>query len=846
MFKRKNASLQNSINRAFIGLALFAVAATPALAQLLEEVVVTAQKREQSIQDVGIAITAFTGDQLDKMGVIESTEIAAMTPGVYTSQSTAGQTKQFTIRGVTQNDFSSHAEAPNAVYIDEGYLASPQTQLFASFDLERVEVLKGPQGTLFGRNATGGLVHYLTRKPTEEFEAYADLTYGRYDKVRVEGAVSGPLTDNLQARVSGVYNYHDSIIENTFPEGNAINPAEAFGGPTWFGSPEGGAADLWTDDQWAIRGQLLWQINDDAELRVSGFGASQTLGSGPYQGEATTAVLNGAGSHVNSIFSQDEPRGCEAIDETTSACVPIALLDGEFFGPGNPVFGPEDAVRPVVGGDLYGYIDADDAGFTTSTDHVTEDFNQFKTSGATGKLTWEFDNFLLTAVSNYMHSSDRTSLDVDSSPIAGLIVMSEQDTDTFSQELRLNGELDNARWVAGFYYLWIDAGYNQGLANSPGGPFTTTLFPMIFGGFDPVAAQAFQQGGAAGLPPLEANTLAQLKTNSYSLFGQLDIDLTDKLTFIAGLRTIIEDKDMHSENDFYANLDDRTVETDIFIAPGHPPDFDDSTSSTLWTGKLEFDYRPNDDWMLYASLSRGVKAGSFNAPLNDGSPRLSDEDFGYDEEVLWAYEVGFKSTLFDGSTRFNGSFYFYDYNDYQAFLFKGSAGSIFNNDAKYKGIEFDLQTNPIDGLDFIFNMSFMDAEVTNLAVAPGVFRDVTPAFTPTAQLAGLARYQFPQSYFGGTFAIQMDANYASSAYHNIRNFQSQKMDGYVIGNARGSWSSSDGTWELQAFLKNLNDARYKTTGFDLSTLCGCSEESYGRPREWGIRVRYNFGGGGNL
>jgi iron complex outermembrane receptor protein len=839
MFDRDTVVRPDVVVRALTGITLFALAASPGLAQVLDEIVVTAQKREQSIQDVGIAITAFTGDQLDRLGIVESTEVTSLTPGVHFSAFTAGQSKQFTIRGVTQNDFSEHAETPNAVYLDEGYLASPQTQLFAAFDLERVEILKGPQGTLFGRNATGGLVHYITRKPTEEFEGYADITYGRYDRIRAEGAVSGPLAANVQGRLSGIYNRHDPIIENTFPFGDPTNPAEAFGGPAWFGSPSG-AEDAWRDDHWAFRAQVQWQISDRAELLLSGNGADQSLGSGHYQGEGTTPVINElTGGHVNSIFAQDEPRGCEAISLQTGNCLPIVLLDGEFFGPGNPVFGPEDALRPVPGGDLFGYIDPDDEGFTTSTDHVTKDFNILKSWSGTGKLTWEFDKFLLTTVSHYMYSRKRTSLDVDSSPHAGLNVMSDQNTDTFSQEVRINGELERARWVAGFYYLWISAGYNQGLANSPGGPFTTTLFPLIFGGFDPVAAQAFLPGGAAGLPALEANTLADLITNSYSVFGQVDFDLTNKLTFIAGLRTIIEDKDMEWTNNYYANFDDRLTETDVLIAPGYAP-FEDKTSDTLWTGKLEMDYRPTEDWLVYVSLSRGVKAGSFNAPLNDGSPRLSDDQIGYDEEVLYAYEIGFKSTLFGGTTRFNGSFYYYDYQDYQAFLFQGSSGAIFNNDAKYKGIELEVQTRPIEGLDFLFNASFIDAEVTNLAVSPGVFRDVTPSFTPQAQLGGVLRYEFPLVAFGGTLAAQMDANYASNAYHNIRNYQTQKMDAYVVGNARLSWISPDGAWELSAFVKNLADERYKVTGFDLSTLCGCSEEGWGRPREWGVRLRYNF------
>jgi len=146
---------------------------------LLEEITVTAQKREQNLQDVPIAITSFTGDQMAKLGVTESFDIAEFSPGVHIGGSIAGQNTQFTIRGVTQNDFNDIVEAPNAVYVDEGYIAVAQGQTFAVLDIERVEILKGPQGTLFGRNATGGLVHYITRKPNfDEVEGYVNVNYG--------------------------------------------------------------------------------------------------------------------------------------------------------------------------------------------------------------------------------------------------------------------------------------------------------------------------------------------------------------------------------------------------------------------------------------------------------------------------------------------------------------------------------------------------------------------------------------------------------------------------------------------------------------------------------------------
>ncbi len=412
--------------------------------------------------------------------------------------------------------------------------------------------------------------------------------------------------------------------------------------------------------------------------------------------------------------------------------------------------------------------------------------------------------------------------------------MNNTEADSFSAEMRFNGEFEQARWVAGFYYLFIDTDFEIGLAFSPFSP--VTLSPALFGGL-----------------PVETDNRAQLETNSYSIFGQLDIDLTDNLTFIAGLRFVREEKDFVYSQGFFVNNDDALKEGfqegatplnfGVFPNGLAYPGLTDSTNDALWTGKLQFEYKPNDDWLLYAGINRGVKAGSFNAKLNDFTPPLATNEIPYDEEVMTAYEVGFKSTIFEGTTRFNGSFYFYDYNDYQAFVFQQSGGFIKNNDAKFKGIEFEVQTSPLDGLDFLFNASFIDATITGLEVASGVFRDVTPSFTPQAQLAGMIRYEWPNVAFGGSFAVQADAYYASSNYHNIRNYEAQQMEARRVGNVKATWYSADEKWEVQGFVDNVADEVYKTTGFDLPTLCGCNEEAYGLPRWWGVRVRYNWDGG---
>lgn len=178
-------------------------AASGLSAAVLEEITVTAQKREESIQDVGIAITAFTGDQLSQLGWTNAQQVTAMAPGVQTIQPNGEANYSVAIRGVVANDFATNVESPVALYIDEVYISQMSGAGFMLYDMERVEILRGPQGTLFGRNATGGLVHFITNKPTKELDGYVMGTVGDYDQYGVEGAVGGG-NDWVSARFSGL------------------------------------------------------------------------------------------------------------------------------------------------------------------------------------------------------------------------------------------------------------------------------------------------------------------------------------------------------------------------------------------------------------------------------------------------------------------------------------------------------------------------------------------------------------------------------------------------------------------------------------------------------------------
>ena len=259
------------------------------------DIVVTAQKREENIQNVGIAISAYSGEQLRALNIQSSSDIASYSPGVHISGSLAGQNTQFTIRGVTQNDFNDIVEAPNAVYLDEGYIAVAQGQSFAVFDIDRVEVLKGPQGTLFGRNATGGLVHYISHLPSlKKWEGYADVKYGIMDSpsnpgiFTAEAAVGGPLTDTLGVRVSGRWNKQQPYLRNLYPLG-------AVGGA----SGPGAGANLGDDDTLSGRFTVLYEPSSTSQIIFSANGSRSRVSTGPYQNKPTIAQYDANGELIN-------------------------------------------------------------------------------------------------------------------------------------------------------------------------------------------------------------------------------------------------------------------------------------------------------------------------------------------------------------------------------------------------------------------------------------------------------------------------------------------------------------------------------------------------------------------
>jgi len=751
-----------------------------AASAVMEEVVVTAQKREQLATDVGIAVTTFSASQLESFGFESSTDIITYSPGVSMAGDIGGQRAIFNIRGVVQNDYADHAEAPVAVYVDGGYLASTQAQTFALYDIERIEVLKGPQGTLFGRNATGGLINTVTAKPTDTLEGYLEVTGARFDQFRLEGAVGGPLSDSARGRLSFMTNQQSEVYDNIF-DGTDAQGTE--------GTP-GGGEDTWNDDTVALRGQLEFDVGDRGQLLLIGNYAETTKSEGPYQGRATTEVRNDNGEAIDVIFAANDPLNCDIIQ--AGACV-----DGNGDG---------SATRPVPGGDFWGNVLPDVENRMVNKDFAFDDQNEIDSIGLMLDFTYRFDGFDFTSITDFKNFERTVGLDSDQTPRAALIFQSYGDIDQISQEFRVSGANERLTWVAGLYYLGIRTDFIQGLAESAAGVDDFALLGQ------------------------EANTIVELDTDSYSVFGQADYRLTDTVTLVGGLRLIQEDKDFDGVVSFFENNDDRRIETSNFLFSIESLETDND--EFLWSGKVQLEFTPDDESLYYAGVNRGVKAGSFNAPLFGGlSP--------YDEEILWSYEIGTKLTLMNGLAQLNASAYFYDYNDYQSFTFRNNTSAVTNEDATYKGVEVELFANPTPGLDVSLGVSFIDAEVEDLQINTTTFRDTEPPFTPEWQISGLVRYTW-ENVFNGDLTAQLNGSWKSEFFFSANNFTAHEYDDAYIADARVSWTDSQDLWTLTAFVDNFTDERDSVIGFDVSGFYGTSQESVTRPRSYGVILRRDF------
>ena len=529
--------------------------------QELEEIVVTAQKRSESLQDTPVAVTAFTGEQLQQAGVYDSIGLSNVVPNVTIATEDARDAIFINIRGISQSERRNTSDPTTAFYMD-GALVPRMSGINAYFyDVERIEVLRGPQGTLYGRNSTSGVVNVITRKPDlEAIGGDIQFGYGNYDAVDVKGALNVPFSDNFGARVAFTYNERDGYRDN--------GPLVADGD------------DL---DDLGVRGHLLWDISENTSLLLS---------ADYYQHQGVGPVLAGV---------ECADLGCN---------IPV---------PPDPA-----GANPL---NTEGYRDNTDTNFKVELNHA------FTFADLT------FIGSLRDHERDYLLDTDGSGASVFLPPAGRLVpittdVVEQTESESFTGELRLNSNTDGRfQWILGGFYLDEDiAGDFRYQPVLPNGLHLNVQF--VDKGFN---------------------------VESWAVFANASVDVTDRFTLNGGIRYTEDKKDKGGVNDpanptagSYMTVTIR--ELGVPAAPVFPRAQVANPSWSEVTYSFGLDWHINDDTLVYVKNSKGFKSGGFNRgqrgslPAERRAPNVANLIV-YNPEQVLATEGGIKTTFLDGRAR---------------------------------------------------------------------------------------------------------------------------------------------------------------------------------------------------
>ena len=624
--------------------ALLAVASGAAGAQEwagIEEVVVTSRRVEERLQDVPVAITAFTARDLEKQAIRNVRDVANFTPNMTFTAGETGRAAVPVIRGIGLIDGRGFDNAVG-VFIDGIFVSGRAAQNVAMLDLERVEVIKGPQSALYGRNTFSGAINYVTKTISDEVTANAEATLGTDGLARVNAAIGGALTERLSARIAAAYEDDDGTYENA--------------GPLAAGDGIGGG-----DSKSALL-SLRFKATDDLTINVSGlwsddFGAMRALNvlpnnCGQYNPaqnpSATTSDLR------NALYfcGEGRPLGSDKVSHSPGA------------------FGFESETKRgtlALSWDL-GNVQIESASAYTTVKSIAQvdlDRGQTGDSGygfmplaayrAAGSPTFVCSGF---APVGPCRGTAPTFNQIRAGTFNTFFGTNTLDADYWSTELRFSGPReDRLRWLAGAFYFrsknddttltGIDASAASAALGLPtnqiqffildSAAVIPGLAPMGIAVPSAVPNQAYLNGvGTAVL------TYTPLIDEQTSVFGSLEYDFTDKLTGTAELRYTSEDQDLNNAYDIFFGSSGRFTASSSFTDP-----------------RFTLRYRPNEDLTIYGSVARGTRSGGLNAAVSN--PAL----VAFDEETNDTYELGVKTTFFDGRAQLNASVFYIDWTDAQ-------------------------------------------------------------------------------------------------------------------------------------------------------------------------------------
>ena len=820
----------------------------------LDQVTVTAVKREQDLNDVPVSVTAYTADIRQELALESLSDFARFTPSLAFS---AGDDRVF-IRGVGRQTNTNGSDPGIATYSDGIYDSSTSAVSRSDFFVERVEVLRGPQGTLYGRNSIGGAINVISKRPTDEFSADARFTVGNFDTKAVEASISGPLSQRVRAKLGGSYRNQD--------EGYFDNVA---GGPSEAGANESSYLELQLDADVTDTLSVWFKADTtDATFRNRTTNLASPYDMFPFpsgyltpgaafgyltpgytqEGDATS---NPGASDIRK-FSVDTPTRSEMGDAyglATIATWSLPTIDIKYMG-GYRTYN-YDSMRDDDGTSVTSY--------TYPLDPANIAAGEVLTGGP--NCQWLIENIgpICSAATIY---PSRTF---------GYI----EDRSFWSHEVtaQSTGEGD-VWWIVGAYAYEEDFHQESHFGNN--------AQPQILA---PLAAAENPDGDYV-------TALSELKTESYALFGQVDYDVTDTVTLTGGLRYSMDDKsgsemlrvvgygvvpgfslggsgsltpalDLTAASVSYASA--QGVASDVTIDPvtGLARRQLDNSWNSL-SGVAGIQWRPTDDTNYFFRYSRGYKSGGFNAGGISQYPQT-------DEELLDAYEVGVKKGFGD-TLQLNATAYFYSYDGLQVPLDVQENGirltRFFNiEESRAQGLELEAQWTPTDDLRFLFSYAYNDSEVRDaccfvdvadpLALQPGakpvgatdlsgnqpqsLEGQMLPRTVPNK--FGLnASYDVPLDVYGD-LTVSANFSWLDETYHGIFNRSYTQTPSYEQVDLIAVWTSPEDKYRVVGYVKNLADEQ----GFDGSTgavsllPAGVTQTYYlTAPRTIGVQLQLHF------
>jgi iron complex outermembrane receptor protein len=784
--KQKNSLLSAAIS----GLVL--TAGPAAGAQILEEVIVTAQKRVQSMQDVPVSVSAFTGDDLDSRSWLKPADVAAQVPNMQVSSPYGDVQPLFSIRGVSMISYNPSQASPIGVYADETYIGATYLHGLSMFDMERLEVLRGPQGTLYGKNTTGGAINLYSQSPDIDagMNGYLRLGSGNYESRSVNGAIEGTLIDGvLAARVAVNYKENDGVWENDIGPDMAqtklnaarvslnFQPSERLNALLKFTSGESdprhappraegtavGGVNFAGNTEVINPGYLEGSVNETgkSEVDLTLVNLKLTYEFDDYTLISVTSYYDGEYQQKQDLDGTSQPFfGMNWGSETDAVSQDIRLVS-EYEGPFNFIVGAYYGDEKV------------------NTDILHEDFFGVPTPAAT--------NPLISVIADGVWGSVRRRVDLIKESMAVYSHMTYDFTENLGLTVGLRYTDDDTR---------LDY-YNISRLNGK---------PLV-------------------LPPP---------------FPPITTDTRTEGTWIGGLGN-------------QAGIDSPINPATLTWTHGELTDEsapERSETEKEVTGTISLDYRFSDDVMTYVKYSRGFRSGSYGEDLVYLD---AGDDLYADPEFIDAYELGMKSEYLDSRLRLNAALFYYDYTDQQFTNNVGLSAYLENaGDTDIYGLELEMLAVLADGWTLQAGLGLLDSEYKELTLSdlstadPSDTIDLsgnTPVSSPEVNFNFASDYETSllDNYM---MRLHVDGAYVDdqwfSAYNDLLGFEDIRQDAYWVFNARAAFSDTAEKYTLSFWINNIADEEYDVFGINLQTAAGYNYFSQGAPRTYGVDFTIKF------